>query len=202
MASFGDVARQRGIWRLLTRLQPCFLEAFIVSCMVNEPFRRQSTRRIGIINYVGINKMRTQLTIVIAAVLLASPFAGCNRSDPLDLQAVSGRVSLDSQPLDNGSIQFFPVDAAGLTSGAPIVSGIYTIPKAKGLPPGKYIVRISSADTSGDTAKSAFVTPGKELPPRREKVPPQYNSKSELNVEVKTGGGNSFDFELKARPAR
>ena len=80
-----------------------------------------------------------------AAIMLLLPCNGCGHNGS-DLQAVSGTVSLDSQPLDSGSIQFCPMERNGLTSGASIVNGEYHIPREKGLPPQKYTVRISSAD--------------------------------------------------------
>ena len=92
--------------------------------------------------------MRHRSVLLIAAILLLPTFVACNRGKNLDLQEVSGSVSLDSQPLGNGTIQFSPLDKDGLASGSAIVEGKYRIPREKGLPPGKYTVRISAADPS------------------------------------------------------
>lgn len=123
--------------------------------------------------------------------------AGCNRGNGLDLQEISGNVSWNSQPLDNGTIQFSPVATDGLAGGSVIAEGKYLIPRQKGLPPGKYAVRISAADPKSGVPRSSAHAPGDESPPLKELLPERYNSKSELSVEVKSGGGNTFNFELR-----
>ena len=140
--------------------------------------------------------MRHCSVLLIAVILLFPACIGCNRGKNLDLQEVSGSVSLDSQPLGNGTIQFSPLDKDGLASGSAIVEGKYRIPREKGLPPGKYTVRISAADPSSAVPRPSAQGPGSEAPPLKERVPERYNSKSELRAEVKSGGGNSLDFSL------
>lgn len=136
-------------------------------------------------------------SVLVLAMAMLLPASGCGRNDSLDLQAVAGKVSLDSRPLEHGSVQFCPVAKNGLMSGSVIAAGRYQISKSKGLPPGKYIVQISSADSSG--VEKGPVLPGPGTPPLKELIPIKYNLNSELKIEVKSGGGNVFDFDLSSR---
>jgi hypothetical protein len=132
--------------------------------------------------------------------MLLSMGGGCNRGKTLDLQAVSGKVTLDSRALDNGNIQFSPKDAQGLLSGSVIVAGEYRIPREKGLPPGKYTVQISSALPG--SAGAPVGPPGAMPPPLKERIPEKYNSMSQLNAEIKSGGGNTLDFDLSSHSGK
>lgn len=131
-------------------------------------------------------------------LLLALAVApGCGSGDSLNRQAVSGTVTLDGQPLDQGTIEFVPTDAQGLLSGSLITSGNFAVPADKGLPPGKYTVRISSAEATGGPAAPS----GADLDnsqPAKERIPAKYNSESELTAEVTDGGANTFTFDLKS----
>ena len=156
----------------------------------------------GYVRRPEVSIMRHRSVLLMAAILLLSTFVACNRGKHLDLQEVSGSVSLDSQPLGNGTIQFSPLDKDGLASGSAIVEGKYRIPREKGLPPGKYTVRVSAADPSSAVPRPSGHGPGSEAPPLKERVPEKYNSRSELRAEVKSGGGNSLDFSLSSRPGK
>lgn len=133
--------------------------------------------------------------IRMAMLLMVLACLGCGAGNSLDLQAVSGSVTFDGKPLEQGSIQFVPQDnATGLLSGALITAGTYSIPQDKGLPPGKYTVRISSADRSSNAPASP---PGMESSvPAKERIPARYNAESQLTAEVTAGGDNTFDFPL------
>jgi hypothetical protein len=133
---------------------------------------------------------------VIFGCLLALTLAGCGgNSNPLQRVAVSGNVSLDGQPLDDGTIQFAPTDPAGVSSGAVITNGTYSISAEQGLPPGTYIVRISAAEGGpvdvepGGDATETFA---------KERIPAEYNTDSKHTVEVKAGAENTFDFGIES----
>ncbi len=67
-----------------------------------------------------------------AVALLAA--AGCGSSAHL-----SGNVSYDGQPVENGTITFVPADGRGPTAGALITQGRY---RARDLSPGSKVVQI------------------------------------------------------------
>jgi hypothetical protein len=142
--------------------------------------------------------MRHRLFLLLAAIFLLPTCLGCNRSG-LDLQELSGVVSLDGRPIENGSIRFLPVAGDGLASGCVITAGRYRIPLAKGLPPGKYRVQISAADQRGIDPHAPPPKMGEEGAPLKELVPEKYNARTELQVEVKSGGRNVFDFAMNSR---
>ena len=74
--------------------------------------------------------------------------------------------------------------------------GKYSVPADKGLPPGKYTVRISAAEDAGAAPTGP---PGPESMTQQAKalIPPQYNVETTLSAEVTEGGSNVFDFDLK-----
>src|SRR3954452_20914673 len=75
-------------------------------------------------------------------------------------QAIRGTVKLKGEPVDDGTIEFFPISGDGATkSGAQIIKGAYSIPREFGLLPGKYRVSI----TAGDGRTRANASP--EEPP-------------------------------------
>jgi hypothetical protein len=133
-------------------------------------------------------------------LLLAAALAGCGENS-LGRRKVSGRITLDGKPLVQGSIGFHPQQPQGISSGAMIKEGAYAIEALKGLPPGKYIVRISSADMGPEQRGEAPMTPpgGAPYTIRKDLIPPKYNSQSELTIEVIGSSDNRFDFDLKSK---
>ena len=70
-------------------------------------------------------------TILLAGLAALIMVAGCTRGD--GRQRVTGRVTLDGQPLGDGAINFRP--APGLTansSGGPIKAGQFELPADRG----------------------------------------------------------------------
>lgn len=134
---------------------------------------------------------------IIAAIVLLPLASACNRN-PLNLQEATGAVTLDSQPLDNGTIRFIPIGDKGVLGSAEIAAGKYVIPAEKGLSPGNYKVQISSADQNSVRVAQPLQM-GDSPPPFKERIPEKYNIRSELTVEVKSDGGNVFDFDLSSR---
>lgn len=117
---------------------------------------------------------------------------GCHKADPLNRQAVSGKITLDGEPLTSGSIEFSPVDK-GTLSGATIDNGIYAIPKEKGLSPGAYIIRISAANNDAEP----IGLPGESNKIAPELVPAKYNVDSDLEFTVKADSENTFNLDIK-----
>jgi hypothetical protein len=129
----------------------------------------------------------------ILGVLLALPWVGC--SDPTGgREAVSGDIRFKGQPLDQGTIQFLPMDGQDTTSGGPIADGRYTVAKADGLKPGKYQVVISSGDPKVHAPPDEL--PGAPFPVAKERIPKEYNTQTTQVVQVKAGGPNTFDFTI------
>lgn len=124
---------------------------------------------------------------------------GCGPGNPLGRKAVSGKITLNTAPLKDGSIEFSPHDPNGVGSGAMIADGVYSIVTEKGLPVGKYTVRIISikSRTSGPDPN---LPPGPGMAPVGiDLIPPSYNSNSTQVIEITDAGPNEFNYDIVTR---
>jgi len=131
----------------------------------------------------------------LAVVILL--FSGCGEPNPLGRYRLSGSVTFQGKPLDQGLITFEPLDPnKGVGSGALITEGKYDIPTDKGLPAGRYIVRITSTDPSAPPPADAM--PG-DAPVvlGKERIPPKWNLESDQQIEVKPEGEHVYNFEIQ-----
>lgn len=118
------------------------------------------------------------------AILMLAAAAGCGG---MDRRPVFGSITIDSKPLASGMIEFEPPDGDGLSSGAVVTAGSYAIEGKRGLPPGRYVVRIHAAEAA--EPRTVTGAPGDIfLPPGRDLIPARYNRSSELFVDVTPGG--------------
>jgi hypothetical protein len=137
-----------------------------------------------------------RLIPVLLAVLLAD---GC--TDPTrGRQAISGKITLKGVPLDEGVIEFHPQGDSPVhlatKAAALIKDGRYQIPKDKGLMPGKYKVVITSGDKKvPDLPPDTPPGPTKTVL-SKERIPAQYNVKTNQFVEVTKEGPNQFDYAI------
>jgi hypothetical protein len=132
-----------------------------------------------------------------SGLLLAALLAGgCGWLDPTDRQAISGSVTLDGQPLEDGAILFETPSAGepGRIVGTTIRRGSFTIPRDQGPNPGVYRVRIYSS--SGMPAPPAAGQDDRTWRPMVERLPAIYNTDSEWRVDVSGAGSNRFRFDL------
>jgi hypothetical protein len=137
-----------------------------------------------------------------AAAALAVAVGGCSTdsSSPMSSmprREVSGKVTLNGQPLAVGKIQFVPVDpgtdkSPRLPASGAIKDGTFTIPQEEGPVPGKYHVSISSQPALEVTPDKE---PGSLSKPAPEKVPDKYNRKTGLEADIKDGE-NALTFDL------
>ena len=124
-------------------------------------------------------------------VLGLALFGGCGSDDPgipiPELAPVTGVVTLDGQPLEGATITFEPADLSldrresrAVTDSNGKYELVY-VDDVKGAVMGPLTVRINKM---GENEQSV--------------VPGRYNSKSELQADVKAGS-NTFDFPLKTK---
>jgi hypothetical protein len=127
---------------------------------------------------------------------------GCGSSGPTRHE-VTGAVTFDGQPVNDGVIQFLPQDGQGSSDGSSILRGEYRIPRDKGLFPGKYKVAITVGDGlsgAGDAGVKAGSAPRPAgLTPGVERAPPEWNTNTRQVVEVTADGPNKFDFHIPRR---
>ncbi len=113
---------------------------------------------------------------------------GCG--DSVKTADVSGTVTYDGKPVEEGAISFVPADGKGPSGGGTIKDGKYTATK---VPVGNAKVRISAAKVVG-AAKEDKDAPGRP-PLTKESIPEKYNTKSDLTFEVKSGA-NEKNWDL------
>ncbi len=136
---------------------------------------------------------RSRTHRVALALLLTALWVGC--ADPYaGREAISGAIVFKGQPLDQGTIQFFPEAGQDTFSGGTISDGKYAVAKKDGLKPGRYKVVISSGDPKVQAPPEEL--PGAPRPVAKERIPRDYNTQSKQFVEVKSGGPNTFDFNI------
>lgn len=127
-----------------------------------------------------------------AAVSALLVCVGCGGADGVDgRMAVTGAVQFESQPLDQGTIEFVSDEG---TSGATISEGTYEIPAEKGLQPGDYTVRIYSS--VGGNQDFGDAAPGESEVVATERVSTEFNVNSTLKASVTADGPNQFDFSV------
>jgi hypothetical protein len=116
-----------------------------------------------------------------------------------DRLAVRGKVTLNGEPLDGGSIQFTSLGEKKMNGGAMVNGGSYSISQDKGLLPGNYHVEINAPDNAAKPIvyRSSPDSPGVVTQPDR--VPAEYNVNSKKSVEVKPDGDNHFDFDIQGK---
>lgn len=141
--------------------------------------------------------IRRMIWMLYGAALLAS--AGCGGGlDELGLVKVTGKVTLDGQPLANARVSFEGEDkrsAQGVTDSGGNYVLMYDDAHA-GATPGQKIVRITQAQTSGEADPDAPTTGEGAV---AEPLPERYNRKSELTADV-APDKRQFDFQLKTKP--
>ncbi len=141
------------------------------------------------------------LQVVAGLALFGFVCVGCGDDNALDRLAVEGRVTLDGVPLPSGAVRFEPIDgkATAVGTGAVIVDGDYHIERQQGLCPGKYRVSVTSAQSDGATASAPSMDNDNAGNLPEERIPPRYNTQSELQIEVQREGPRRFDFDLTSR---
>ena len=153
------------------------------------------------LNRVQLNDGKLRHKLAGGVSLLASCVAllvGCSDGAP-NRATVFGAVTLDGQPLESGSIDFFPAEGTrGPTAGATIDGGRYRIESAKGVAVGKNRVEIHGMRKTGESAADPFGR-GTQIDKFVESVPAKYHSESTLIREV-VAGENEIDFEILSQP--
>jgi hypothetical protein len=129
---------------------------------------------------------------------MAAP--GCSGSgDELPREPISGTVTLDSQPLADGAIQFTPVQGAPTAGGSPIKDGQFSIDREHGLVPGNYKVAVNAASKHTESQKPAEPGRPNRADRPKETIPMKYNAQTTLTAEVKKGVSNYFKYDLQSK---
>lgn len=140
----------------------------------------------------GFNVSRTR---VLALALLALPSCSTAARDRV---AVSGQVTFDDRPLENGQVVFEP-RGQGRMAIAQLIGGRYAIASERGPTAGEYIVRITASRPTGEKASGGPTSGGEFRDVYTQFLPARYNDASELIVQIDPAQGDvEKDFELRS----
>lgn len=138
---------------------------------------------------------RIPLAVVTLAVATIAA-AGCSRHS----SRLSGRVSLDGQPLAAGVVTLTPVGSGPSAYAAIGPDGSYSIHTgaAVGLEPGEYVVTVAATATASGRAAGVESAGGKGPPPLT--TPLEYRDlvRSPLRATV-ARGSQVIDFKLESK---
>lgn len=123
---------------------------------------------------------RSWVFLSLSALVFA---AGCGGASEY---TVSGTVTLDGQPVEEGEIRFLPTDGQGTPFAGPIVNGKFESRASAG----QNRVEINATRESATPAPDG-------LPNFESYIPAAYNSQSTLTVTIPPDSG-SLTFDLKS----
>lgn len=128
-------------------------------------------------------------------LVLAVAVAGCSRGyDGRQRFPLAGRVTIDGEPLDAGTISFIPQSESGQrVSGGPILDGAYAVTEEMGANAGPYRVEIRWQKKTGKRYRDR--DSGDLIDERKEGLPPRFHAQSDMSVEV-SAKQTTFDFDL------
>ncbi|MBA4030446.1 MAG: hypothetical protein C0478_06085 [Planctomyces sp.] len=128
-----------------------------------------------------------------ATCLMASgcEFSSSPRVDysSLGLCSVTGKVTLDGQPIEGVTITMSPPDSFTGSFGRTDTNGFYRMmynSEQAGVTEGEKVVRLSTANVGAEEA------------PRAEKVPARYNRDSKLTARIPPGGALELNYDLES----
>jgi len=125
-------------------------------------------------------------SLMVGAIALT----GCD-SGP---STVSGTVTVDGKPLENGAISFLPSAGEGPTAGTSIKAGKYTAE----VPPGSKRVEITGYEVIGQ--EPAYGDPNGPMKDKTKSVvPPKFNQQSTLTADIKPGANDNLNFDLTSK---
>ena len=126
--------------------------------------------------------------------VVATSLTGCGGGSDGRVTA-GGTVTLDGQPLPDGTVTFF--DNNGGSAGGGIISnGQFTLSEASsstGIQPGSYKVAVQSWEQEPGAVNDA----GEIVGEGKSRIPEKYNSTDTSGLTADVGSGeNEFTFEL------
>lgn len=137
--------------------------------------------------------MRRNLGVVhvcLVLPVLLGMIVGCQQGNSTTL---TGKVTLDGKPIENGTISLIPADGNTATAGTRITNGEYSL----ALPPGTKRVEISAAEVVSRRAAYQGESNSPQVDVMKSIIPARYNRESELSIEIKSGS-NQRDFDLES----
>ena len=140
------------------------------------------------------------IVLPIACLLTLAVTSGCGPGG-VERAVVSGTVTHNGRPLEQGQIRFVPEAGQKLpSSGAIITEGDYVAGSQGGVPIGKHKIQIESWRPTAKWLKE-HGPPGPDavwdMIPQQQIIPAKYNAKTELSITIEPGSKEIVqDFNL------
>ena len=116
---------------------------------------------------------------------------------------ISGKVTYEGVPIDEGSISFESPDGNAPSVGGKIEKGNYLIENVPPSSAGKKTVRIFAALKTGKKIPAGPPAPPDLMVDELIKLPKKFHEQSQITAELTPGKPNNFDFALsKDLPTR
>ncbi|MEW4564438.1 hypothetical protein AB1K70_18000 [Bremerella sp. JC770] len=137
-------------------------------------------------------------------VLIGGSFAaaGCTAQSDRSRIPVSGMVTVDGEPLDKGTIQFFPHgQTKGPLAGGRIEEGFYHLDADAGPAVGEHLVRIAGKRRTGRMIKvppDQYAPEGSVVEEMVDIVPARYGENSDLVRDI-AAPSTEINFELDSK---
>lgn len=151
------------------------------------------------------------------ATIVLALLVGCGGSG-LGTVPVSGKITVDGQPMEGVMVVYNPGDGGRAASGRTDAQGMYKLTteiKDDGALPGSYKIAVSKHENAADDVPTN-VDPNdpasldavySKVDARKKQVSTNYvadmyenHMGSGLSAEVKASGENKFDFDVKGNP--
>ena len=116
---------------------------------------------------------------------------GCGSGTEIDRFPVTGTVTLDGAPLDNGTIRL--LDPNGGADGGAIANGTFSLRATAGS-------KRVEIEATQESTKEVEGKEGTGITQIEHLVPAQYNRNSSLTAEISADEPNELEFELKSAP--
>ncbi|MEW4565523.1 hypothetical protein AB1K70_23550 [Bremerella sp. JC770] len=142
--------------------------------------------------------MSHQKYLLLVGIAAAVCAAGCTDPGHGPGSDVQGSVTWKSKPLEQGIIYFVPSAQAGSGTSLEIRQGRFSsTDQVSKLQPGTYRIEITSSQPTGKLIPGAG--PNGQVEEVVQIIPPSYNEKSKLSVDVTDSELNQFQFDLTAK---
>jgi hypothetical protein len=113
---------------------------------------------------------------------------------------VKGKVTLDGNPVDSGSISFQPKDGNGPGTGGTIENGEYLLQGPSAAVPGPKVVTIIAVMKTGKRIPAGPPHPAGAMMDEVVTFPlPGTRNPPTFDADVAPGKANEFNFDLKSR---
>jgi len=136
-----------------------------------------------------MNKKHCVWTCCVLATVIVFATTGCG--DSSGLSKISGSVTFDGEPIEEGSISFMPAGGKGVAAGGVIKGGKYTAEVS----PGELSVQIHGTKTVEKENPTEEEVARGLASEKVEIIPAKYHQESTLKITV-AKSGETHDFDL------